>query len=176
MARASSALRFISVALGLPLVLLSRRDASRESVWALFWVWLFIKCAGIAAMVPYFGDAYPWYVNWFHPRAVWKRGAPFWPPRYTYSLIVASSSLLLITTAIFADTLPAVSFVGVSFLLVTGGTAVALVANYKFGFARTWFKAFSSRSRSDFSRADGCSEASTRSRSAQVRVLCECQS
>lgn len=139
--RALLALRFISVALGLPLVLLSRRDASRESVWALFWVWLFIKCAGIAAMVPYFGDAYPWYVIGFILVQFGSAALPFWPPRYTYSLIVASSSLLLITTAIFADTLPAVSFVGVSFLLVTGGTAVALVANYKFGFARTSFKA-----------------------------------
>ena len=87
-------IRCASVLLGLPLLALAYADKTREHVWTLFWMWLFVKCAGIAAMVPYLGEAYPWYVIGFLLVQFGSAALPFWPPRYTYSLIILSSGLI----------------------------------------------------------------------------------
>jgi signal transduction histidine kinase len=135
------AIRLASVVLGLPLLALSYADQSRERVWSFFWIWFLIKCGGIAAMVPYLGAAYPWYVVGFLLVQFGSAALPFWPPRYTYSLITISSSAMLLATVLFVRELPQESFVAVLFSLVTGGFGVALVSNYKFGFAYASYEA-----------------------------------
>ena len=134
-------IRLASVLLGLPLLTLAYVDRSRQRVWTLFWIWFLIKCGGIAAMVPYLGDAFPWYVVGFLLVQFGSAALPFWPPRYTYSLITISSALMLLATVLFMENLPQESFLAVLFSLGTGGLGVGIVANYKFGFAYTSFEA-----------------------------------
>jgi signal transduction histidine kinase len=134
-------IRLISVVFGLPLLALAYRDRTRHRVWTYFWVWFLIKCGGIAAMVPYLGDAYPWYVVGFLLVQFGSAALPFWPPKYTYSVITISSAAMLFAAVLFFDELPQGSLLAVLFSLVTGGFGVGLVANYKFGFAYASFEA-----------------------------------
>jgi signal transduction histidine kinase len=135
------AIRLASVVLGLPWLAFAYADRSRERVWSFFWIWFLVKCGGIAAMVPYLGDAYPWYVVGFLLVQFGSAALPFWPPRYTYSLITITSGLMLLATVLFMEDLPQESFIAVLFSLVTGGFGVALVSNYKFGFAYASYEA-----------------------------------
>ncbi len=135
------AIRLGAVGLGLPLLLLAYLDRSRRHVWALFWIWFLIINGGVLAMIPHLGDSYPWYVTGFLLVQFGSAALPFWPPRYTYSLILITSSLMLGATWLFMDSFTAGTFVAVLFALVTGGAGVALIAAYKFGFAYTSFQA-----------------------------------
>ncbi len=134
-------IRVASVVLGLPLLALAYADRTRERVWAYFWIWFLLKCGGIAGMVPYLGEAYSWYVVGFLLVQFGSAALPFWPPKYTYSLITVSSLLMLFATLLFIDAVPPGSLLAVVFALVTGGFGVGLVANYKYGFAYASFEA-----------------------------------
>ena len=135
------AIRFGAVSLALPLLLLAYLDRSRRHVWGLFWIWFLVINGGVLAMIPYLGDSYPWYVTGFLLVQFGSAALPFWPPRYTYSLILVTSGLMLGGTWVFMDHFAAGTFVAVLFVLTTGGAGVALIAAYKFGFAYTSFQA-----------------------------------
>ncbi len=135
------AIRLGAVGLGFPLLLLAYLDRSRRHVWAFFWIWFLVINGGVLAMIPYLGDSYPWYVTGFLLVQFGSAALPFWPPRYTYSLILITSTLMLGATWLFMDRFTAGTFVAVLFVLVTGGAGVAVIAAYKFGFAYTSFQA-----------------------------------